>query len=345
MSIIKPKRGTGSPAGSIETNEIAMDTASKTLYVSTDGTDAEILANNTEYFLANNIISGLTNETPTYAGIIKTKRANTAQNFVLTGSEIVRDLGSDGAVLGKEPRTASLDFSVQSDATNTNNSPQNIYAGGFYGGSGSNDGTSPNFLACFAYDDGITSFSKPVIWEGTKDSFTIEPLVIANDGADIIKSDSSLTDGVLNLRVDASAYNKAQAVFEDSNGKAMSLAGQFDTVQARDKAIITLDPGNLHSPTNQANYAGDYAVYFNKEYGDIENPKIEQNVFGARDGFILAVRGDNNGNSDPYDFKPMDIFCEQFRVRARTAFNTTEEVLSISDSKSIFNNTLETYNQ
>tara|TARA_R110002167_G_scaffold2255_1_gene11597 strand:- start:183 stop:1679 length:1497 start_codon:yes stop_codon:yes gene_type:complete len=343
MSIIKPKRGTGSPAGSIETNEIAMDTASKTLYVSTDGTDAEILANNTEYFLANNIISGLTNETPTYAGIIKTKRANTAQNFVLTGSEIVRDLGSDGAVLGKEPRTASLDFSVQSDATNTNNSPQNIYAGGFYGGSGSNDGTSPNFLACFAYDDGITSFSKPVIWEGTKDSFTIEPLVIANDGADIIKSDSSLTDGVLNLRVDASAYNKAQAVFEDSNGKAMSLAGQFDTVQARDKAIITLDPGNLHSPTNQANYAGDYAVYFNKEYGDIENPKIEQNVFGARDGFILAVRGDNNGNSDPYDFKPMDIFCEQFRVRARTAFNTTEEVLSISDSKSIFNNTLETY--
>lgn len=53
MSIIKPRRGTGSPAGSIETNEIAMDTTAKTLYVSTDGTNAVILSDNTENFLAN----------------------------------------------------------------------------------------------------------------------------------------------------------------------------------------------------------------------------------------------------------------------------------------------------
>ena len=51
MSIIKPKRGTGSPAGSIETNEIAMDTAAKILYVSTDGTDAVNLADDTQTYL------------------------------------------------------------------------------------------------------------------------------------------------------------------------------------------------------------------------------------------------------------------------------------------------------
>ena len=51
MSIIKPKRGTGSPAGSIETNEIAMDTAAKILYVSTNGTDAVNLADDTKTFL------------------------------------------------------------------------------------------------------------------------------------------------------------------------------------------------------------------------------------------------------------------------------------------------------
>ena len=51
MSIIKPKRGTGSPAGSIATNEIAMDTAAKILYVSTDGTDAVNLADDTQTFL------------------------------------------------------------------------------------------------------------------------------------------------------------------------------------------------------------------------------------------------------------------------------------------------------
>ena len=54
MSIIKPKRGTGSPAGSIVTNEIAMDTAAKILYVSTDGTNAVNLADDTRTYLTSN---------------------------------------------------------------------------------------------------------------------------------------------------------------------------------------------------------------------------------------------------------------------------------------------------
>lgn len=42
---IKLKRGTGSPAGSLEQYEVAMDQAAQTLYTSTDGLDAIILAN------------------------------------------------------------------------------------------------------------------------------------------------------------------------------------------------------------------------------------------------------------------------------------------------------------
>ena len=337
MGTIKLKRGTGSPAGSLEQYEVAMDVAAKTLYTSSDGTDAVIIGNNTEYFLANNTISGLTNETPTYAGVIKSIRQNTAQNFVLTGAEIVRDLGSDGAVSGKEARTASMDFSVHSDNTNTNNAPADIYAGGIYGGSGSNDGTSPNFLACFAYDDGITSFSKPVIWEGTKNKFEVFPRLRANDGMDIEDPDATLSDGVLNIKVDQSGYNRAQIMCEDSNGKAFSMIGEMDDVnQMRDKFIVTLDPDNIHSPTNQANYPGDYGIYYLKEYNDIENPNIEMNVFGAKDAFKLRVFDDNNGNTDPYGYKPMELYVENFTIHARDAYNTTSEVLAVDLTEAQF---------
>lgn len=59
---IKPKRGTGSPAGSLEANEIAMDTSAKKLYVSTDGSNAVVLAEN----IVNNTTSDLTEGTNLY---------------------------------------------------------------------------------------------------------------------------------------------------------------------------------------------------------------------------------------------------------------------------------------
>ena len=54
MGTIKLRRGSGSPAGSIEQNEVAMDVAAKTVYTSTDGSDAVVLADNTENFLETN---------------------------------------------------------------------------------------------------------------------------------------------------------------------------------------------------------------------------------------------------------------------------------------------------
>ena len=51
MGTIKLKRGTGSPAGSLEQYEVAMDVAAKTLYTSSDGSDAVIIGNDTEYLV------------------------------------------------------------------------------------------------------------------------------------------------------------------------------------------------------------------------------------------------------------------------------------------------------
>ena len=58
---IKPKRGTGSPAGSLEANEIAMDTAARKLYVSTDGSNAVVLAENISNNTTDDLTEGSTN--------------------------------------------------------------------------------------------------------------------------------------------------------------------------------------------------------------------------------------------------------------------------------------------
>lgn len=66
MSVkIKPKRGSGSPAGSIETNEIAMDTTAKKLYVSTDGSNAVVLADDTQTYLDGVNLVDYNGSTPT----------------------------------------------------------------------------------------------------------------------------------------------------------------------------------------------------------------------------------------------------------------------------------------
>ena len=77
---IKPKRGSGSPAGSIETNEIAMDTSAKKVYVSTDGSNAVVLADDTKTYLETDIgfFSNFDSSTPPKPGTV-TIGSNTMQ--------------------------------------------------------------------------------------------------------------------------------------------------------------------------------------------------------------------------------------------------------------------------
>ena len=178
MSIIKPKRGTGSPAGSIATNEIAMDTASKTLYVSTNGTDAEILANNTEYFLANNTISGITAETAAYSEISKFSRINNTGNYTVSSLEVERELGSSDPATGLDDRGVGFTFTVKSD------NYSDIYPGAVYGKSGGKDQLAgvANVVGMSTYGGQADSYAEYTVLEGTKDLLTVTPPVIAAEG-------------------------------------------------------------------------------------------------------------------------------------------------------------------
>lgn len=122
------------------------------------------------------------------------------------------------------------------------------------------------------------------------------------------------------------------------------MIGEANTNTSQDKFIVTLDPDNNNSPTNQANYAGDYGVYYLKDYSDLENPKIQMNVFGAKDEFRLSVFDDNNGGSpNPgplgyggYGFKPMSVSAEKFTVKAKDSDTSTTQVFEVDSTEAVF---------
>lgn len=344
MSIIKPKRGTGSPAGSIETNEIAMDTASKTLYVSTDGSDAEILANNTEYFLANNTISGITNSAPGYNSILNAIRADTGGSYSRTAMEVIRDLGSDGATSGIDPRGAMFGFTIWNDAGNTNGaiSPAQ-FLGGIQAksGSGTNDNASPHWIEAFTYN---SSFAENKLWDGTMDEFNIYPELTVNNKSLIDATAGGLTDPILHLNTNSSNWNATQLLCSDSNGNVFSQVGRHNTGSDYYQWNITLDPDNTHGRTGVTTYAGDYFVAFEKNYSDPANTTIKQNIFGAHNGFVVSVYDDNNsGSPNPgplpfpgYGFKPFIIRAENFEVKAKSSDTSVATALTIDNTSATF---------
>ena len=348
MSIIKPKRGTGSPAGSIVANEIAMDTASRTLYTSTDGSDAVIIGNDTQYFLENNTISGITTETTNYYDISKFSRIDSGANYTVSCLEVERDYGSSDPATGLDDRGAGFTFTVKSD------NYSDIYPGAFYGKSGGKDQSAgvTNVVGMSTYGGAADSYAEYTILEGDKNQLEVRPRLKALDGADIEDPDADLNDAVVNIKVDQSGYNRPQLMLEDSNGKAFSMIGEMDNVnQMRDKFIVTLDPDNVNSPTNITSFAGDYGIYYLKEYGTINNPSIEMNVFGAKDAFKLRIYDDANssdggasgspspgplGNYGGYGWKPFEAHCENFQVHAKDSDTSTEKVLEVDIAEAIF---------
>lgn len=167
---------------------------------------------------------------------------------------------------------------------------------------------------------------------------------LPDDTMTVSGSAQDLNDAVINIVTDNSGYDKAHIMCEDSNEKVFSIVGESNPFQNRDKFIVTLDPDNVNSPSNQANYAGDYGVYYLKEYSDIENPVIEMNVFGAKDGFKLRVYDDFNGaspNPGPlgypgYGYKPMEVHCDSFEIMAKDSDTTTDKVLEVNSTQAEF---------
>ena len=147
---------------------------------------------------------------------------------------------------------------------------------------------------------------------------------------------SSLTTPVLSLVTDNSSWNTPQLMCTDSNGKVFSQVGQLNTGASSYVWNITLDPDNTHGRTGVTSYAGDYYVDFRKEYDDQSAIKITQNIFGANGGYIMRVKDDFNSNSPRYDFKPMTVQAEEFRVEARDGVRTTDLVLTVDIDKAKF---------
>ena len=188
MGTIKLKRGTGSPAGSLAQYEVAMDVAARNLYTSSDGIDAVIIGQDVEYFLTNNTISGISNVATNYGEIASFQSLNYSAAGNTTGIELSRNLSTDGAVSGRDPRGVAQTYAVYSDSGNSNGSATAIYPGGLSGQSGSNDGASPHWLEAWTYDDGISSFTKHTLWDGTKDEFNIYPSTTINANSAINKA-------------------------------------------------------------------------------------------------------------------------------------------------------------
>lgn len=149
MGTIKLRRGSGSPAGSLAQYEVAMDVADKNLYVSTDGSDAIILADNTENFLGTNTtelditsdidMNGksifnakqITAEATLYNEVSRFNRINNVNNIAVASLELERDVTNSALSTGLDERGAGLSFTIKSDALS-----YDIYPGVFFGKSG-----------------------------------------------------------------------------------------------------------------------------------------------------------------------------------------------------------------
>ena len=358
MGTIKLKRGTGSPAGSIEQYEVAMDVSDKILYTSTDGSDAVVLADNTANFLSTNTteiditsdidmnykkvsnMQGFTNIATSFlnAGIFS--RVDNTNNNIQPAFEVRRDLSSDGAVSGKDPRGAAMNFVIRSDATNTNNSDPFQYCGGVAGLSGSGTNAGPHWIAGYTYDPSYP-FAQNTLWEGTKDEFYINPELTVNNNTLIDATASNLTTPILHLKTDNSNWFAGQLMCSDSNGKVFTQVGRHNTGNDTYQWNITLDPDNNDSPSGA--FAGDYFVAFEKDYKVPSTPVMRQRVFGAKGGFEVNVLDDyNSGSPNPgplypgYGWKPIVYNVEAFEVKVKDSDTTTTTALHIDEVDAAF---------
>lgn len=147
----------------------------------------------------------------------------------------------------------------------------------------------------------------------------------------------AIGDSILNLKTDNTGWDKGQLTLEDSNSKVMKMVGEDQTSQSLMKYVIIMDPDGENNTSN--GFTGDYGFYYNKNYAS-STVKMENNVFGARDGFEMSIYDDYNGGSpNPgpfpfpgYGFKPFRVLAEEFEVRAKDSDTSTDSVFIAKDA-------------
>jgi len=143
------------------------------------------------------------------------------------------------------------------------------------------------------------------------------------------ESSGSLRDGVLTISTDNSGWDKSQLMLEDSNGKAVAITGEDNTSSDNHRLVITLDPDGDHNPSS--GNTGDYGMYYYKDYSNLSTGvKMGWDVYGCQDGFNWTINGDNNGGTNSYDKKPLNITSGDLTVFTRDAYNSTKETLQIN---------------
>jgi len=223
MGTIKLKRGSGSPAGSIEANEVAMDVANKNLYTSTDGSDAVILADNTENFLgtnttelditsdidlnANNLknVKQIKAEANLYNEVSAFRRVASGGAASNASIEVEREYGSSDPATGLDPRGVGFSFTIISDNYGF------IYPGVFYGKSGGKDQNAgvENTVGMSTYGGPADSYAEFTIFEGNRNACNMQvPVRFPNYTT---TERNALTNVAFGMQIYNTTDNKMQA--------------------------------------------------------------------------------------------------------------------------------------
>ena len=258
MGTIKLRRGSGSPAGSLEQYEVAMDVADKNLYVSTDGSDAVILADNTENFLGTNttelditsdidmngksILNAkqIKTSTTVYNEVSAFERVNNFDYQSVASLEVERDMTTSALSTGLDERGVGFSFTIKQDSLPF--FQNSIYPGIFFGKSGGS-----GQLALVENTVGMSVYSGP----NDTPAYTEIPVFDANrNNATLYQntliegSATNLTTPVLHLKTDNSNWFTGQLLCSDSNGKVFTQVGRHNTGIDTYQWNISLDPDN-----------------------------------------------------------------------------------------------------
>jgi hypothetical protein len=353
MGTIKLRRGSGSPAGSLAQYEVAMDVSDKILYTSTDGSDAIILADNTENFLGTNTtelditsdidmnlksilnVKQITAEATLYNEVSRFNRLNNVNNIAVASLELERDVTNSALSTGLDERGAGLSFTIKSDALS-----YDIYPGVFFGksgGSAQSAGVENTVgMSVYAGPNDTPAYAEIPVFDANRNNATLHQNTLIDGSA------TNLTTPVLHLKTDNSNWFAGQLLCEDANGKVFTQVGRHNTGNDTYQWNITLDPDNNDSPSNA--FAGDYFIAFEKDYKVPSTPVMRQRIFGAKGGFEINVNDDYNGGSpNPgplpyagYGYKPIVYNVEAFDIRVKDSDTTTTRALLIDEVEAEF---------
>ena len=202
MGTIKLRRGSGSPAGSLEQYEVAMDVADKNLYVSTDGSDAVILADNTENFLGTNTTElDITSDIDmngksilnakqikasavVYNEVSTFERVNNFDYQSVASLEVERDMTTSALSTGLDERGVGFSFTIKQDSLPF--FQNSIYPGIFFGKSGGSGQLAlvENTVGMSVYSgpNDTPSYTEIPVFDANRNNATVYPKLNTEKG-------------------------------------------------------------------------------------------------------------------------------------------------------------------